>query len=277
MENFTIGISVLIDSILEAIPRIAISMILLFIGLYLVRILLKIIANRFEKRDIEMTLRGFLLSIIKVCLYILLVITVAATMGIQTTIFTAMFASAGLAIGLALQGSLSNFAGGVLILLFKPFKVGDYIGSSSGPEGTVERIELLYTTITSDTGLMLVSPNGPLANAVITNYSQITSRRFEFLVDIDYNTNIKEAQEIILQTLASDGNVLKEPAANVYVKNLGNKGVELNVRLWMNKEDYWTTVFRIQQNVKNALDQNNIRIPFPKTDLHIVNNSNKQE
>ncbi|MHC5309079.1 mechanosensitive ion channel family protein [Myroides sp. LJL116] len=275
MEKLTNGISVLLDSIFSAIPRIAISLVLLFVGLYIVRLLLSIIARRFEKREVEISLRGFLLSIIRAVLYILLLITVASTMGIQTTIFTAMFASAGLAIGLALQGSLSNFAGGVLILLFKPFKVGEYIGASSGPEGTVEKIDLLYTTLTTSTGLKVVSPNGPLANAVVTNYSEITRRRYDFIVGISYDSNIKDAQEIIKAALDKDASVLKDPAPIIFVTNLADSSVELNIRIWMSKEDYWNTVYRVQQDVKVALDKGNINIPFPQRELHILSDQTK--
>lgn len=274
MEKLTNGISILIDSIFSAIPRIAISLVLLFAGLYVVRLLLNIISRRFEKREVEKSLQGFLLSSIRAILYFLLLITVASTMGIQTTIFTAMFASAGLAIGLALQGSLSNFAGGVLILLFKPFKVGDYIGASS-TEGTVEKIDLLYTTLTSATGLRVISPNGPLANTVVTNYSEITSRRYDFIVGIGYECNIKDAQDIIKAALAKDASVLKDPAPLVFVTNLADSSVELNVRIWTNKADYWNTVYRVQQDVKVALDNGNINIPFPQRELHILSDQTK--
>ncbi|MHC5354790.1 mechanosensitive ion channel family protein [Myroides sp. LJL115] len=275
MEKLTSGISILVDAIFSAIPRIAISLVLLFAGLYAVKVLLGVISRRFEKRQLEKSLRGFLLSSIRVVLYFLLLITVASTMGIQTTIFTAMFASAGLAIGLGLQGSLTNFAGGVLILLFKPFKVGDYIGANGGPEGTVEKIDLLYTTLTSATGLRIISPNGPLANTVVTNYSEITSRRYDFIVGIGYECNIKDAQDIIKAALAKDVSVLKDPAPLVFVTNLADSSVELNVRIWTNKADYWNTVYRVQQDVKIALDNGNINIPFPQRELHILRDQTK--
>ncbi|MHC5201960.1 mechanosensitive ion channel family protein [Myroides sp. LJL119] len=275
MDRLTEGLNVLLFGILGALPRIVVSLIILAVGLYLIRVVLKVVATRFEKRNIEKSLRGFLISIIRAALYILLIITVISTMGIPTTIFAAMFASAGLAIGLALQGSLSNFAGGVLILLFKPFKVGDYISTSSSTEGTVEQIDLLYTTVTSATGLKIISPNGPLANAVVTNYSQITSRRYDFVVGISYDANIKEAQEVILNALALDNSVLKNPGASVFVTNLGDNSVDLNVRTWMDKSDYWDTVYRVQQTVKVALDNANIEIPFPQRDLHIISDKTK--
>lgn len=275
MNDLTVGLNALLTGLLGAVPRIVLSLVILSVGVYLIKVILKMVSKRFEKRDVERSLRGFLLSVIRAILYILLIVTVVGTMGIPTTIFAAMFASAGLAIGLALQGSLSNFAGGVLILLFKPFKVGDYISTNSSTEGTVEQIDLLYTTLTSSTGLKIVSPNGPLANAVVTNYSDITSRRYDFVVGVAYDADIKQAKEVILDALAKDSSVLKDPGASVFVTNLGDNSVDLNVRAWMNKADYWDTVFRIQQTVKVALDQANIEIPFPQRDLHIISDKTK--
>ncbi len=275
MENLSGGFETMLQTIFVALPKIAVGIIILAIGGYLVKLILTFIRKRFEKRDVELSLRGFLLSIIKTILYILLLITVASTMGIQTTIFTAAFASAGLAIGLALQGSLSNFAGGVLILLFKPFKVGDYISNPSGTEGEVEKIDLLYTTLVGPTGLRLFSPNGTLANSVITNYTAITIRRFDFVVGISYDANIKFAQEVIQKALANDARVLTEKAPIIFVDNLNDSSVDLKVRIWMNRADYWNTVFEIQQNVKVALDEANIEIPFPQRDLHIVSDKTK--
>ncbi len=275
MEKLSGGIETMLESVFTALPKIAVGLIILSVGSYVVKLILTFIRKRFEKRDLELSLRGFLLSIIKTVLYILLLITVAATMGIQTTVFTAAFASAGLAIGLALQGSLSNFAGGVLILLFKPFKVGDYISNPSGTEGEVEKIDLLYTTLIGPTGLRLFSPNGLLANSVITNYSAITSRRFDFVVGISYDANIKIAQEVIQKTLAKDSRVLTDKKPIIFVDNLNDSSVDLKIRIWMNRADYWNTVYEVQQNIKVALDEANIEIPFPQRDLHIVSDKTK--
>lgn len=275
MEMLLKGLEQMLDSMWHAIPKIILGFVILGIGSYLVKLILKMIRRRLEKREVELSLLGFLLSVVKATLYIILLIVVAATMGFQVAGIATIFASAGLAVGLALQGSLSNFAGGVLVLLFKPFKVGDYISNPSGTEGTVERIDLLYTTLTGPTGLKVFSPNGPLANSVITNYSEITSRRHDFVVGIGYNENIKEAQNIILATLAKHKAVLQNPAPIVFVSSLGDSSVDLNVRTWIGKSDYWNTVFEIQQIVKVALDEANIEIPFPQRDLHIVSDKTK--
>ncbi|MDM1528638.1 mechanosensitive ion channel family protein [Myroides odoratimimus] len=270
MEKFAGGIENMITNTLGALPKIGVGILILVIGSFIVKAILKGLGRRFEKRDMEKSLRGFLLSIIKVVLYILLILTAASTMGIQTTSFLTIFASAGLAIGLALQGSLSNFAGGVLILLFKPFKVGDYVSNTSGTEGTIDKIDLLYTTLTGPTGLKIFSPNGPLVNSVITNYSDISSRRYDFVVGISYDTNIKTAQNVIQEALAKHKEVKQDPKPIIFVNSLADSSVNLNVRVWMDKANYWDTVFAIQQIVKNALDDANIEIPFPQRDIHVI-------
>lgn len=270
MEKLTEGIEVMITNAMGSLPQIGVGLLILIIGGFVIKSFLKGLRHRFEKKNMEKSLRGFLLSIVQAILYILLLLTAASTMGIQTSSFLAMFASAGLAIGLALQGSLSNFAGGVLILLFKPFKVGEYISNPAGTEGTVDKIDLLYTTLTGPTGLKIYSPNGPLANSVITNYSDIASRRYDFVVGISYDANIKVAQTVILEALAKDSRVKQDPLPLVYVNSLADSSVNLNVRVWMERANYWDTVFAIQQLVKNALDTANIEIPFPQRDVHII-------
>lgn len=275
MEIILKGLEQMLDSLWHAIPKIILGFVFLGIGSYLIKLILKMVRRRLERREVELSVRGFLISVIKATLYLVLLVIVAATMGFQVAGIATIFASAGLAIGLALQGSLSNFAGGVLVLLFKPFKVGDYISNPSGTEGTVERIDLLYTTLTGPTGLKVFSPNGPLANSVITNYSEITSRRHDFIVGIGYNENIKDAQNVIFAALAKHKAVLQNPAPIVFVSNLGDSSVDLNVRTWIGKADYWNTVFEIQQIIKVALDEAKIEIPFPQRDLHIVSDKTK--
>lgn len=270
MEKFAGGIENMITNTLGALPKIGVGILILVIGSFIVKAILKGLGRRFEKRDMEKSLRGFLLSIIRVVLYVALILTAASTMGIETSSFLLMFTSAGLAIGLALQGSLSNFAGGVLILLFKPFKVGDYVSNTSGTEGTIDKIDLLYTTLTGPTGLKIFSPNGPLANSVITNYSDISSRRYDFVVGISYDTNIKTAQNVIQEALAKHKEVKQDPKPIIFVNSLADSSVNLNVRVWMDKANYWDTVFAIQQIVKNALDDANIEIPFPQRDIHVI-------
>ncbi|WP_010251122.1 mechanosensitive ion channel family protein [Myroides injenensis] len=275
MERIISSFEKILEDVLTALPKYAIGLVVLLVGFYLIKFIVKFLANRFIRRDVDKSLQGFLIGLIRIVLYVVLLVVVAGIMGFKSMSLTAIFGAAGLTVGLALQGSLSNFAGGVLILVFSPFKVGDYISNTSGTEGTVESIGLLYTIITGPTGLKIFSPNGPLANSVITNYTEITSRRYDFVVGISYDSNIKEARQVILDALAKIPAVLQTPAASVFVTNLADSSVNLNVRVWMDKTTYWDTVYEVQQSVKVALDDAKINIPFPQTELHIVSDATK--
>ncbi len=271
ISKFEMWFDKLIDVVIVSIPSIVVGLSILFFGGYLIRFFINMLNRRFEKRKVDVSIRAFVASMLKFVLYALLILTAASTMGIQTTSFIAALSAFGLAVGMALQGSLSNFAGGVLILMFRPFEVGDYISSANGSAGTVERIDLLYTTLVTAEGIKEFSPNGTLANSVIKNYSKILSRRFEYVVGISYDANMKEAKDIILQVLKDDKRVLETPAPEIFVSQLADSSVNLTIRGWAKKEDYWPTANANQEAIKNALDAHGISIPFPQTELHIIN------
>lgn len=271
MENFEGRIEKLIDLLVLKVPEIIVGLLILIIGRYVISLILKIVKSRFEKRNIDISIRGFILSLLKFVCYTLLILTVASTVGIQTTSFIAVLSAFGLAVGLALQGSLSNFAGGVLILLFRPFEVGDYIDSENGASGTVEKIDLLYTILRDANGISVFSPNGTLANSVIKNYTKITSRRFEIVVGIGYDDNIKVAREAILHILHAEKSILKKPAPIVFVGSLGDSSVNLTVRGWISRDEYWDIYNHLQEKIKMALDERGITIPYPQTEMHIKN------
>lgn len=277
MERFQGGIDGMINSIIHSIPKIVVGIIILLIGSLVVKLLLKLIQRRFVKSNVDESLRVFIFRIAKFALYTLLLITVASTVGIPTTSFIAIFSAASLAIGLALQGSLSNFAGGILILFFRPFKVGDYISNNASTSGTVERIDILYTTLRTSDGISVFSPNGTLANSVISNYSSITRRRLEFVLDISYDTNIKTAEQIIRKALDEYDQVLKTPAPDVFVNKLGDSGIQIKIYAWTNPDVYWNTVYNIQEKVKGALDQGHINIPFPQTEMRIISDADSKK
>lgn len=270
MDKLEVALGAMIESILLSLPKIAVGVAILLIGSYVIKLILRFVQSRFQKRKVDVSLRAFLSSILRFTLYALLIITAASTMGIQTTSFVAIFGAAGLAVGLALQGSLSNLAGGVLILIFKPFKVGDYVSNSSGTSGTVERIDILYTSLRTADGISVYSPNGALANSVISNYTNITQRRFDFTIGISYDANIKVAREIMMDVLMKDGRVLSAPKPDIFVKELADSSVNISVRGWTAPADYWQVFYEIQEKLKVALDQHQIEIPFPQRDLHIV-------
>lgn len=269
MENVETRIEKLIDIVVAKLPTIAAALLVLLVGIYAIRFFLQFVNRRFEKRNVDRSIRSFASSLIKFVLYALLILTVANTMGIQTTSFIAVLSAFGLAVGMALQGSLSNFAGGVLILVFRPFEVGDYISSANGSSGTVDRIDILYTTLTDDSGIKVFSPNGTLANSVIKNYTKIMSRRFQFVIGIAYEDNIKVAKEIIMDVLNNDAEVLKKPAPDVFVSELADSSVNLTIRGWVKRETFWATNNALQEKIKLALDEKGISIPYPQTEMHI--------
>lgn len=260
--------------LLDAIPAIVGAIIGLIIGLFIIRTILRIVRKRFEKRNVDLSLRDFIISIIKFALYTLLILTIAGNLGFKTTAILGALSGLVLAAGLALQGSLSNFAGGVLILLFRPFEVGDYIENNSGTDGTVEKIDLLYTTLVTSNGIKVFSPNGTLANSVIRNYTKITNRRFEYIVGISYEDNIKTAQQTILAVLNNNGIVLNTPSPEVFVNELADSSVNLTIRAWAAKDNYWTARNSLQEEIKIALDTAGINIPYPQQEMRIINNNN---
>lgn len=269
MENVETRVEKLIDLIVLKLPTIAAALIVLVVGRYAIKFFLKFLNSRFEKRNVDRSIRSFVSSLLKFVLYAMLILTVANTMGIQTTSFIAVLSAFGLAVGMALQGSLSNFAGGVLILVFRPFEVGDYISSANGSTGTVDRIDILYTTLTDDSGIKVFSPNGTLANSVIKNYTKILSRRFEFVIGVAYEDNIKVAKDTILGVLTNEAEVLKTPAPDVFVGELADSSVNLTIRGWIKREVFWATANELREKIKLALDEKGISIPYPQTDMHI--------
>ena len=268
--EFTNVIEEIIAWFIRSIPNIITAILTLIIGLFLIRLLLKIIRKRFERRNVDLSLRGFLMSIIQFILYTLLFLSIASNLGFKTTAILGALSGLVLAAGLALQGSLSNFAGGVLILLFRPFEIGDFIENNSGTSGTVDKIDLLYTSLTNSDGIKVFSPNGPLANSVILNYTKITNRKFEYVIGISYEDNIKTAQQVILNVLQSDNRVVKNPVPEVFVKELADSSVNLTVRGWANKADYWAVRNQLQATIKEALDNAGIQIPYPQQEMRII-------
>lgn len=242
-------------------PRILVALVLLILGSWLIKLFMRYIHSRFERRAVDVSLRLFLSRIIKITLYIVLVLAIAGNLGIKTTSFLAVLGGAGLAIGLALQGSLSNFAGGVLILLFKPFRVGDYIASTSDASGTVENIDLLYTTLRTAEGVLVFAPNGPLANSVITNYSDLVERRAEYSIDLSYDSDTRQIRDVILGLLKNDQRVLTKPAPEVLVNGISNGAVKLVIRYWSPKGSYWGAYHDIFEKIKTALKDNQVTIP----------------
>jgi small conductance mechanosensitive channel len=251
-------------------PTLVLAIVTLIIGLWVIKLFIKGLGRAMEKGNIDVSLHKFLLSLFGILLKVMLVISVASMIGIQMTSFIAVLGAAGLAVGLALQGSLANFAGGVLILLLKPFKVGDFIESASYL-GTVKEIQIFNTILKTPDNKTIFIPNGVLSNASITNFSTESTRRVDMVFGIGYSDNITKAKEIIESILKNDGRILNEPAPLIVVSELADSSVNITMRAWCNNADYWGIYFKMQESVKLEFDKQGISIPFPQRDVHVYN------
>ncbi|MDD6811122.1 MAG: mechanosensitive ion channel family protein [Lachnospiraceae bacterium] len=273
-EEIDIG---LIQSYLQKLPdaalrfgvRVLLALIVFFIGAQLIRLIRKILKKSMTRSNADIGVIQFLDSFVKIALYILLVFFIASGFGLDAASVVALLGSAGVAIGLAVQGSLSNFAGGVLILLLKPFKVGDYILVTGGKEGTVTEIQLFYTKLTTVDNRVVTIPNGDLANSTMTNASAMPDRRIDIPVGISYKADIRTAREVLLHVLSQDEKVLQHQEKKVIVDELGESAVQLIVRCHATTEDYWETKWRLTEAVKYALDEAEIEIPYNQLDVHL--------
>jgi len=243
-------------------PKIVSAFVILFIGLYAIRFLNRLTRKIMVKRDLDPTLSKFLADLLLWALRVLLFITFISKLGVETSSFVAILGAAGLAVGLSLQGSLSNFAGGMLIILFKPFRVGDTIFAQN-VEGTVSEIQIFVTKLITGNNQTIFIPNGILSNGVITNYSLLGIRRADLLFSLSYETNIKTAKDIVMQVLQNHPNVLKNPAPTVTVKDLSESAIHLAIKPWANNADFGDMCSDILENCKEAFDEAGIVIqPF---------------
>lgn len=261
----------LANGVLNLGMRILIAVLVLFIGTKLIKFALKIFKKILEKSNADASISQFLCSLIKGAMYVLLVFIVASYCGVDAASIVALLGSAGVAIGLAVQGSLSNMAGGVLILLLKPFKLGDYIIDAGGNEGIVDEIHVIYTKLRTPDNKVIILPNGNLANNSITNVSTSNIRRCDLVIGIAYDSDIKLAKDTMLKVITEDEATLKDKDLVVFVDTLGDSSINMGVRCWFNNEDYWTGRWRVTENIKYALDAANIEIPFPQMDVHVDN------
>jgi len=254
--------------------RIVIAIIIFIVGLQLIKLIRKLIAKGMEKAKADAGVKGFVDSFVNAALFVLLILLIAIQCGVDAASIVAIIGSAGVAIGLAVQGSLANLIGGILILLLKPFNVGDYISDSgSGKEGTVIEIKIFHTRLRTFDNKIVVLPNGNLANNVIVNVTKEKTRRIDVICGISYNADIDKAKAVLLDMLENDESVLKDKEHRVVVSGLKDSSVELTIRFWVKSRDYWDAYYRITENTKKTLDANEISIPFPQVDVHINNPS----
>ncbi len=251
------------------------GILVLILGLWVIGILTRSSSKIMEKRNLNPSLRPFLKSLLNVTLKILLIISVMSMVGIQMTSFIAILGAAGLAVGMALSGTLQNFAGGVILLILKPFKVGDYI-TAGGHSGTVNEIQVFHTILKTPDNKTIILPNGSISNSSMVNFSAEPTRRVDLEFGIGYNDDIDKAKAVLWEIIKNDDRILSEPEAMIAVKELANSSVNFAVRVWVNAENYWPYFWDIHEKVKKEFDKNGISIPFPQTDVHLYNEENSK-
>ena len=248
--------------------KILLAIVVFLVGRWIVRRLNKLLAKILEQRHVEASLSTFGKSLVNITLTLLLIIVVIGVLGIETSSFIALFASAGVAIGMALSGTLQNFAGGVMILLFKPFKVGDTI-EAQGQSGTVREIQIFNTILATPDNKIIIIPNGGLSTGLMKNYSREATRRVDWEFGIAYGDDYTKAKAVIARLLDADGRVLKDPAYFIALTSLGESSVNIVVRAWVNAGDYWGVYFDMNEKVYKTFAEENLNIPFPQLDVHL--------
>lgn len=257
------------DKIIGFLPNLIGAIIVLFVGVWICRLIRKFVRRLMVARSVDITIQNFVNELLRWVLYIILFLTVIQKVGVPVSSFLGALAAAGVAIGLALQGSLSNFAGGIMLLILKPFRIGDSI-EAKGHIGTVERIGMFYTTIIKFGNERVIIPNGPLFSDNIINYSQNPTRRDNIIVGIGYGSDLKKAKEILYSLTQSCPTALQDPAPAVYVNELADNSVNFTLRVWSKTEHYWDTHFYLIEQIKLTFDKEGIEIPFPQRDIHII-------
>lgn len=258
-----------INLIVEMAMPLALAIVTLLVGLTVIKVLVNIISKQIYKSKLDESLKPFIMSVISVGLKLLLVVSVVGILGIPTASFVAILGSFGLALGLAFQGSLSNLAGGVLLLTMRPFKVGDYI-EGAGYDGTVKAIQILYTELVTPDNKMIYVPNGNLSNSGIVNYSVHDTRRVDFTFGVGYEVDNQHVLSTLKQIVLKHPAVLLDPEPFIRLSGHGDSAVEYTVRVWTKADDYWDVHFDLLEEVKTTFDQENISIPYPQMDIHSI-------
>lgn len=253
---------------------ILVAVVFILIGVKFVGLLMKLMRRSFERSQLEASVSGFLLSAIRIVGYILVFITAAAIVGVEVASFVTILGTASMAIGLALQGALSNLAGGVLILVLKPFKVGDYIiENNKNMEGTVVSIEIFYTRLLTYDNKLVVIPNGILTNNSLINVTNEVKRKLELKINIAYDSDIKKVKDLVYQLLEQDKRILSNEPKDVFIDAFEDSGMRLGIRAWVNTDEYWNTLWDLREHLKELFDENGIEIPYNRLEVNLVANN----
>ena len=269
LSQLDVVIQKLIDSGLSAGKHIIAAVVIFIVGRFLIKLLNRLVASILQRRHIEQSVQTFLSSLVNIILTILLIITVIGALGVNTTSFAALIASAGVAIGMALSGNLQNFAGGLIILLFKPYRVGDFI-DVNGVQGTVSAVQIFHTILLTPDNKVIYLPNGSTSSSTITNYSREEKRRIEWTFGIDYGEDVNRARAAILSVITADTRILTDPAPFVAVGGLSDSSVDILVRVWVSTEEYWNVYFDMHQRVYETFNEQKINFPYPQRTVHLV-------
>ena len=251
----------------EAGKSLLLAILVAIVGRYLVKFINRLVARMLMRRNVEPTVQSFLKSFTNITLLTLLIITVISTLGVNTTSLAALLASAGMAVGMALSGNLQNLAGGIILLFFKPYKVGDFI-EAQGVSGTVKAIQIFHTILTSIDNKELFIPNGALSSGNITNYNKNGLRRIDFIVGVEYGTEVEKVKQTVADLIGSDQRILADPAPFVAVKELADSSVNFLVRVWVNTADYWGVFFDMNERIYTEFNKRGIGFPFPQLQIH---------
>ncbi len=270
VKNMTFSdiLSMLAEWGIEIAAKVAIALAIYFVGRWLIGRLVKIVNKVCEKRGVEISLQQFFKNMIKTVLYICLALTVIGILGIDTTSLIAMFASASLAIGMALSGTMQNFAGGVMILLLRPYRIGDYV-EAQGQAGTIKEISLFNTVITTVDNQTIYVPNSSISTGIINNYSQAATRRVDWNITISYGDDVEVARRVLIEMMNSDKRVKQDPAPVVYLTSLGDSAVNISARAWVDNADYWGVYFDLNERIYNELPKHGLHFPFPQLSVHV--------
>ncbi|MBP3552151.1 MAG: mechanosensitive ion channel [Bacteroidaceae bacterium] len=260
----------LIDLGVDLGGRILGALIIFIIGKFLISWANKLFAKLLIKRKVDVGVQTFLKSMVSLLLYVMLGLAVIGKLGIELTGFAALLASAGVAIGMALSGNLQNFAGGIIILVFRPYKVGDYIEASTGASGTVQEIQIFHTVLVTPDNKVVYAPNGAMSNAVVTNYSHKEVRRVDFNFSVEYGTDFDRVQAVLNGIIAADNRILSTPAPFIELGQLSDSSVNITVRVWTKASDYWGVFFDMNKTVYATFNKEGIEFPFPQLTVHSV-------
>lgn len=257
----------LIDQGISVGKNILAAILVYIAGRFLISLLKRMMTGMMERRKVEATIQSFLHSVVNILLNILLVIAVIGALGVNTTSFAALLASAGVAIGMALSGNLQNFAGGLIVLLFKPYKVGDWI-EAQGVSGTVSEIQIMHTLLTTADNKVVYVPNGAMSSGTIVNYSRKDTRRIEWIVGVDYGEDVDKVKTIINTLIATDQRILKTPEPFVALHALDSSSVNITIRVWVATQDYWNVYFEMNKNIYDEFNRQGVNFPFPQLTIH---------